>query len=824
MKTQGLSSTEAKKLLAQYGKNEITSGNKIKPLEIFISQFKSFLIIILFVAAGLAFFAGERLDTIFILIIITVNAVFGFIQEYRAEKAIAALKSMVVTRVRAVRDDKEIELDATELVPGDIFIIEEGQKIPADAKLLEAINLEINEASLTGESMPVAKEVNEVDNKTSKFLVFMGTVAEKGKGKAEVLATGMSTKFGKIASLLKEIEDEPTPLQKHLEVLGKQLGLVSIVGAILVFGLGYLHSHEIIETLLTGASLAVAVVPEGLPAIVTITLAIGVQRMARRHSIIRKLSSIEAIGSVDVICSDKTGTLTKNEMVVRKVWTDGEIKDVDDSSLTKDQEGFAKLLKVGILCNDASISEDLGKVNILGDRTEGSLLVLAREKGIDVHSYKEGGSLLAEFPFDSKLKRMAVVWSDKSGSDALVKGAPEVILERSSKIETGGKIITLSTTERNSVTKAVEELARQGFRLLGFGYKDLSNDPKNSNRETVEQDLTFLGIVAIADPPRNEVKEAIQIAHTAGIRVAMITGDNPLTAEAIGTEIGLIKKSEEVLSGEQIEKMTDEELESAVERIKIFARVSPEHKLKIVKAFQAKGATVGVTGDGVNDSPALKQADVGLSMGIIGTDVAKEASDMVVADDNFASIVSAVEEGRVIYENILKSIRYLLACNSGELIAILGAVAVGLPSPLTPIQILWMNLVTDGLPALALAEDPRTPDTMLRTPRDKSMPIFTLLGKKFILLTGVALSALTLLTFIFFFEEHQLPRARTWAFTILVIGEMLVAFLVRKKERWYSNKLLLLAVSVTIILQILILTVPPLRAIFDVVPIFPSLF
>jgi Ca2+-transporting ATPase len=465
MKNIGLTSEEAAKLLEKHGRNEIVSGKKIRPLEIFISQFKSFLILILFIAAGLAALAGERLDTIFILIIIVLNAIFGFIQEFKAEKAIAALKTLVVARVRVVRDGKEVEINATELVPGDVFIISEGQKIPADAKLLDSVNLEVNEASLTGESIPVAKEVNEAVE-DDKFSVFMGTVAERGKGKALVSTTGMNTKFGKIASLLKEIEEEPTPLQKHLDTLGKQLGVISIFGAILVFGLGFLHGGELFETLLTGASLAVAVVPEGLPAIVTITLAIGVQRMARRQSIIRKLSSIEAIGSVDVICSDKTGTLTKNEMVVRKVWVDNKVSDVEDQSISKDTEGFAKLLRIGILCNDSTISEDNGKVDILGDRTEGSLLVLAKEKGIDIEKYKENGNPQNEFPFDSKLKRMAVVWGDKSNSEVLAKGAPETILERSIKILTSGKTTELSESDRKNVSKVIEDLASQGFRLL----------------------------------------------------------------------------------------------------------------------------------------------------------------------------------------------------------------------------------------------------------------------------------------------------------------------------------------------------------------------
>jgi len=482
-------------------------------------------------------------------------------------------------------------------------------------------------------------------------------------------------------------------------------------------------------------------------------------------------------------------------------------------------KGFAQLLRIGILCNDASILEENGKLTILGDRTEGSLLVLAKEKGVDIKEYKGKGSAIEEFPFDSSLKRMSVVWSEGSKKEIYVKGAPEIIISRSTKILSDGKLTDLDTSEKKKLSKVVEDLAGNGFRLLGFGYKEFKGEPDKIGRDEVEKDLIFVGIVAIADPPRDEVKEAIKLAKNAGIKVVMITGDNPLTAKAIGAEIGLIEGNEKVIAGDKLEKMSQPELEETIKDIKIFARVTPEHKLRIVKAFQAKGSTVGVTGDGVNDAPALKQADVGLSMGIIGTDVAKEASDMVIADDNFASIIKAVEEGRVIYENILKSIRYLLACNAGELIAILGAVAIGFPSPLTPIQILWMNLVTDGLPALALAGDPKAHDTMNRPPRNKSVPILTILGKKFIITVGVILATATLVIFIVFLKFDELEKGRTLAFTILVLGQMVVAFLVRKGEKWNSNRLLLVAVLATVILQIIILITPALHSIFDVVPL-----
>ena len=541
--------------------------------------------------------------------------------------------------------------------------------------------------------------------------------------------------------------------------------------------------------------------------------------MARRHSLIRKLSSIEAIGSVGVICSDKTGTMTKNEMTVRKVWFDGEIFDVGDAKLNTDQETFSRLLRIGILCNDATLTNTDGKEAILGDRTEGSLLVLAKNKSVDLEKYKQNGKLINQFPFDSKLKRMSVVWGENNSNQILSKGAPETILERSTKILSKGNIRNINTTDKKEIMHTIDKLAGQGFRLLGLGYRDFNLETDEVNREDIEKDLTFVGIVAISDPPREEVSGAINLAQNAGIRVVMITGDNPITAAAIGKEIGLIGEGEEVVSGDQMEKMKPGDLEKEVERIRIFARVTPEQKLKIVKAFQSKDIIVAVTGDGVNDSPALKQADVGLAMGIIGTDVAKEASDMVITDDNFSSIVSAVEEGRVIYENILKSIRYLLACNAGELFTILGAIAVGLPSPLTPVQILWMNLVTDGMPALALSKDPKTFDNMSKPPRNQSIPILTILGKRYILITGTILSLVTLSVFLFFIRDGDVEKARTFAFTILVLGQMVVAFTVRKGAKWNSNKLLIASVLVTVLLQTLILTVPAFRDIFDVVSI-----
>lgn len=815
MMTEGLSAEVAKKRLATYGKNEIPSQTKIRPFSVFVSQFKSFLILILFAAIPVAYLAGERLDALFILVIVILNAIFGFVQEYRAEKAIESLKKLVVTRVRVIRDRHEEEIDSKELVPGDIFIIEEGQKISADAKLVEAFSLSVNEASLTGESSPVLKEAAIDGSQDERNLVFMGTSVEEGRGKARVLSTGLETRFGKIAQLLKAIKDEQTPLQEHLTTLGKQLAILAVLASFAVFGLGVVYGAKIIEMLLTAASLAVAVVPEGLPAVVTITLAIGVQRMARSQSIIRKLSSIEAIGSVDVILSDKTGTVTKNEMVVKRLWANKAI--IVAKGAYQNDEAVRKILEIGILASSASLSsQEGGKVKIMGDRTEGALLMLAQEAGMDIEGLRRHGKILNQFPFDPHLKLMSVVWENRLGVvEVLTKGAPEVILDSSSKILIAGKVIELDANLRELVEKAIEREAREGYRLIAFGLRGFNGDPQKLERSEAERDLVFLGFVSIYDPPREEVKEAIRLAKRAGITIAMITGDNPLTAQAIATEIGLIDKEQEVLTGKILDNLSDNELKKKTETVRIFARVSPEHKLRIVKVFQDRGFSVAVTGDGVNDSPALKQADVGMAMGIIGTDVAKESSDMVIADDNFASIVKAVEEGRVVYENILKSTKYLLSCNSGELLAILGAVAFGLPSPLTPVQILWMNFVTDGLPALALAEDPKNPHIMTKPPRDKSKSILDILGKRWVISIGLVLGLLTFFAFLTIDLKIDLGKARTVAFTTLVAGEMVVAFLVRRGEKWYSNRPLILAVLTTIVLQFLIISLPPLQKIFD---------
>ena len=802
----GLTSAEAEKRLEQFGPNVLAGGVRVSPLKIFLSQFKSFLVAILMIAAVFSFFVGEDLDAIVILAIVVLNAAFGFIQEYRAENAIAALKRMVINRVRVIRDGQEFEINTEELVPGDVFLLGVGQKIPVDARLLEAVNLTVNEASLTGESAPVTKLYQ---GENDEGLVFMGTVVNGGRGLGEVQQTGMKTRFGRIASLLSEVEEEATPLQKDLTRLGGTIIVIGIFAALAIFLIGELRGNPLVETLLAAISLAVAIVPEGLPAIVTITLGLGAQRMARKNTVVRRLSAIETFGATDVICTDKTGTLTKNEMMVKKVFLDGRV--FEEAALRQEKnKKFAQILRAGVLANTASLVEEAGEFKVLGDSTEGSLLLLAKEHGIDYRKERETGKLFREFSFDQKLKRMTVVWDTPGvGYEILTKSAPEILLE----------ISTLSDREKKEIKEQIDSLASQGFRLLGFGYRRIAKeDPSHAiTREQAERDLEYLGFVAIYDPPREGVQEAIRLAHQSGIAVRMITGDNPLTARAIGQEVGLFATEEQVIEGPAIEQLTDEELKEVVNRVKIFARVSPEHKIRIVRAYKALGKVVAVTGDGVNDAPALKQADVGMAMGITGTDVAKESADAVLADDNFVSVVAAIEQGRLIYRNILKSIRYLLGCNFGELITVLGAVALGFPVPLTPIQILWMNLVTDGLPALALSEDPGDHHVMNEPPRKKGIPVLDLLGKRWLVATGLGLGGLALATFILL-DFVSLPEARTATFTVFVVGEMVAALAVRKGERVFSNPLLWISILLSLGLQGLILTVPPLQKIFEIVP------
>lgn len=808
MSVNGLTSAQAQVLLKEHGPNSLPDHNQVRPVTILLRQFKSILIAVLLLAALISYLIGDSLDSILILIIILLNALFGFFQEFRAEKAIKALRNMVVNQSLVIRDGTEQLLEARYLVPGDLIIIQEGDRVPADCQLVEAVSLSADEASLTGESIPVTKNASGEEDG-----LYLGTTVVHGHGKARVLATGPNTRFGKIASLLKNIEEEPTPLQIQLGSLSKYLLVTVVIATTAIFIIGFTAGRELTEMLLTSVSLAVSVVPEGLPAVVTITLAIGVQRMARRHAIIRRLNAIETLGATNVICTDKTGTLTKNEMTVTHIWTDYQLQ---SRGGIKVDDAVEKLLTVGILANTAvAVSNtDNNQLEILGDKTEGSLLSLAEDLGFSVEDIRQKIPLSQEFPFDSSIKTMAVVTGEKNKSKVYVKGAPEIILASSHFILSAGRKKVLSAEDKENILHDLENQARQGQRMLAFGYKDTSE--KITSHQQAQKDLIFLGFVGITDPLRPEIRSAVHLAREAGIRTIMITGDNKLTATSIAQEAGILSKDELVLTHDDLTNLTDSELSDLLPKTTVFARANPEDKVKIVRLLQRQGYVVALTGDGVNDAPALKQANVGVAMGITGTDVAKEAGDIVLSDDNYASLIATVEEGRVIYDNILKSLKFLLSSNFSELVVIIVAVVAAIPLPLTPLQILWINLVTDSLPAIALATDPKDPLIMKRLPRDKTIGIIKLLDPFWLVKTGALVATITLVVFLFFYSVGGLTLGRTMAFNVIIITQLLIALAVRKGHPWHTNWQLLLTIGFIILLQIILLFNGTLSRIFGI--------
>lgn len=818
---EGLSTVEALRRLEKFGPNEIVERAGVTSWQIFVSQFKSPLVMLLLAGAGLAIAMGDWLDGAAIMIIVVLNSVLGFFQEYKAEKAIAALKKIVVSRVRVRRGGVEMEVESRKLVPGDIIVLQEGDKVSADAIILEEYGLEADESSLTGESVPVEKEVKEQDETIEeRNQVFLGTVISRGRCVAEVVKTGMETKFGQIAEGLAEMKEEDTPLQKKLARLGRQLGVFALVAAGAVLVIGYFHDEPLWDMVLVGISLAVAAVPEGLPAVVTIALAVGMQRMARQRAILRKLASIEALGGATVIATDKTGTLTKNEMRVVKIWIEGNNYVEGDKILGTDKQIFSKLLTTGVLCNNASLvyKHDHGTYNILGDSTEGSLLLLASDYKVSPEKVRGHGVLEAEYAFDPEVKTMSVVWKDGSGRHLFSKGAPESILRISDYEINKGMVRHLSEEKRKQIEEAFRLYAEEGLRVIAFGFRSLQSS--KLEREKAESGLTFLGFVGIADPPRPEVKEAIALAERAGVRTIMITGDNELTANAIATQIGLIQEDEEVVTGKQFDEMSDDEVRQRLDRIRIFARTTPNQKLRIVQLLQTKGNVVAVTGDGVNDALALKQADVGVAMGITGTDVAKEAADMILTDDNYATLVNAIEEGRTIFDNIRSSVRFLVGCNIGEVLAVLGGSLIGFPIILTPLQILYVNLVTDGLPALSLAMTPKRGNVMNKQPRSMK-GVFNKGDIWWFMEIGLLTAVMTLGAFAFGMREGNLQIARAMAFTAVILVQHFV-FLdgwvrgetVFQSWRRYKNWLFLAAFFLPILVQPMILYVPRIASVF----------
>jgi len=836
----GLSQEEAQKRLEQFGPNELVEKEKISPWAIFLEQFKSFLIIILLIAVVLSAVLGEVFDAILIAAIVFFACGLGFVQEYRAERAMEALKRMAAPLASVLRDGKEEEISAQELVPGDMILLRTGDKIPADARLIEAVNLKTDEASLTGESVPIEKisdpiegEVNVGDRRNT---VFMGTAAVYGRATAMVTATGMATEFGKIAGMLQEVKAERTPLQINLDKLGKWIGIGALILCFVLAGLGIMRGHEILEMFIWGVALAVAAVPEALPAVVVISLALGVRRMVKRHALIRRLPAVETLGGTTFICSDKTGTLTQDQMTVRRIYVDGKLIDVtgvgyepegefylDGTALAPGQDlALQTLLEISALCNDTSLASVNGTWGIKGDPTEGALVVAAAKAGLWQKDLSSQCPRLGEIPFSSETKRMTIVHQSPRGKIACSKGAPEVILSSCSHICSNGRERELTKKDRDNILSAAQEMAGNALRVLGMAYKQLPHAAVIN--EAIEQDMVFVGLAGMIDPPREEVKEAVKLCDHAGIKSVMITGDHKLTAIAIAKELGLLKEGV-ALSGAEIDNLSDEEFEALVEKIEVYARVSPAHKLRIVEVLAKKGHVVAMTGDGVNDAPALKKADIGVAMGITGTDVTKEAADMILTDDNFASIVAAVEEGRGIFGNIKKYLMYLLSSNIGEVLVMAGAILfgplIGLPYgaiPLIAIQILFVNLVTDGLPAIALSVDPVDPDIMEQKPRPRGQGIFTRPVLTLMVIGGVWSMLVNLGIFKWALDAGRgMVEAQCLTFLTLIIIQFFKAYNFRSDKKsifqigMFKNKWLNLSIISQMLLMLVIIYLPVLQ-------------
>ncbi len=817
---KGLTEEEAQKRIKEYGLNEIKEKKPISPLKILLSQFNNFLIYILFGALIISLLFGEeKIESIAIGVVLIVIGIAGFIQEYKAEKAIEALKKMASLKAKVIRNNKEQKIDASQLVPGDIILIETGDKVPADSRLIEIINLETQEAALTGESVPVKKALGVLDERTPVAdrynMVFSSTIITKGRAKAIVTSTGMSTEIGKIAEMIQTTEAILTPLQIKLKKLGEFIGVAVIVIAVIIFLTGILQGRNIVGMLIIAIALAVAAVPEGLPAVVTISLALGVQRMIKRNALVRKLPSVETLGSTTVICSDKTGTLTCNEMTVRKLYANSEIIDVSGEGystkgffhigkkILKPKE-FSKLLEIGALCNDAKLNEE----NRIGDPTELALIVSAEKAGLKKGSLEAEYPRIGEIQFTSERKLMSTFHKIGNKKTIYTKGAPDIILDKCDRILINEEIRRLSKLEKDKILEVNEEFANNALRVLGFAYKE---------DILTEDSLIFVGLQAMIDPPRPEVKEAISKSKKAGIKVVMITGDHIATAKAIAKELGIEGRS---IEGKELEKIKD--LEKEVEEITIYARVNPEHKTKIIDALRKKEHIIAMTGDGVNDAPALKKADIGIAMGVTGTDVSKEASHMILVDDNFASIVNAIEEGRAIYDNIKKFVEYLLSSNLGEVLTIFAAMILSVffsnTIPLLPLQLLWINFATDVFPALALSVDPADKDIMEKSPRN---PKERILSKEVITRMAI-IGAIMMLGTLFVFKlylKNGIGYAQTMAFSTLMMFQMFNVLNCRSKDKSlfnigiFSNRWLIGAIILSVLLQIIVIYTP-ISAIF----------
>ena len=836
---RGLAKVEVQQRLERDGPNELQAAARVSPWRILLEQFKNVLILILLVATLVSAFLGHGVETIAIAVIVVFAVVLGFIQEYRAERAIEALREMAAPTVIVIRDGREMEIAARDLVQGDIILLQAGDKVAADARLLESVNLQTDEAALTGESLPVHKKIKALPEEALSLgdrsnMVFGGTIVTYGRGRGIVVATGMNTEVGQIAEMLQTVETGRTPLQRNLDRVGRVLAQAALGIVAVVVAVGFFRDEPLLEMFIFGIALAVAAVPEALPAVVTISLAIGVQRMVKRNALVRRLPAVETLGSTSVICSDKTGTLTRDEMTVRRLRTHDRTVVVSGSGYEPQGELFVngsavepselemELLTAGALVCDAHLVEEehLGW-ELKGDPTEGAIIVAAAKVSLHKADLDDRFPRVDEIPFTSESKRMTTLHTLGDGRVAYAKGAPEVVLESCSRQLTSQGEVTLEEVDRKAILDAVREMAGEALRVLAVAKKG------NATIEDAERDMTFLGLVGMIDPPRPEAQSAVAQCNRAGIRVIMITGDHPLTAQAIAREIGLVHTGR-AATGAELEDLSDEELAQEVESIEVYARVSPAHKLRVVTALQHRGHTVAMTGDGVNDAPALKKADIGVAMGITGTDVSKEASAMTLLDDNFASIVAAVEEGRGIFENVKKYLMYLLSANIGEIGLVAGATLVGLPLPLTAVQILYVNLATDGLPALALAVDPPEDDLMEQAPRNTNSGVFTRSVVTLMLVGGGWSTVANLTLFTWALESgRSVTLAMSMTFVSLVLLEFVKAYNFRSDRhsifrRPFANKWLNLAILWEVVLLVFILSFEPLHEAFGTSPLSRS--
>lgn len=842
----GLSSAQAKHHLEQYGPNELARKKGKGIFSMFLDQMKDYMVLILLVASIVSLVVGEITDSLVIIGIVIVNACLGVFQEYRAGKALEALKKMTVPNAKVIRDGKQMLIPSVELVPGDVVSLETGDYIPADVRLFQSINLKIEEAALTGESVPVEKNADIPANEDAGLgdqvnCAFMSTLITYGRGYGIVTSTGMNTVIGKIAEMIQEGNEESTPLQKKLAKMGKLLGTGCLLICAIVFALGLIRGESVLEMFMTAISLAVAAIPEGLPAVVTIVLALGMQRMAKHNSIIKRLHAVETLGSTTVICSDKTGTLTQNQMTIVRMYTAGmdiyvngegykpfgEMTLEGEKITIENEPALQRLLEIQALCNDARLEHitenKADEWRIVGDPTEGAMIVAAAKAGMEQGSMNKQYPRAQEIPFDSQRKLMTTMHTYGEGMFlALTKGAPDILIERCTRImRRNGAIEEITADDIKTILEHNKALAGQAYRVLAMAFRPISVIPSQPSTEEDEKDLVFCGLVGMIDPPRTEAMEAIKVCKAAGIRVVMITGDYRDTAAAIAKQLGIISSENEVMSGAELDLLDDLQLMEVAQRVSVYARVSPEHKVRIVQAIRSAGGIAAMTGDGVNDAPALKRSDIGVAMGITGTDVTKESADMIIMDDNFSSIVKAVEEGRVIYNNIRKFVFFLLSCNVGEILIIFISMLLGWPIPLLPIHLLWVNLLTDAFPALALGTEKKEPGLMSEPPRNPKEPI---INKDMIVNIVVQSLVLCIVVLAAFFIGWQKSEAlgRTYALVALILCELFRAYSARSEKNTifklgvFSNRNMNLATVASLLLLIVVLAVPTLRQIFNV--------